>query len=56
MPAATNAEENVYEYEPSGVGSCESSSGGCVALLSSRDSNNESAFLEATPKEATCSS
>ncbi len=42
--------ENVYEYEPGGVGSCVSSpSGGCVALLSSGSSQNESAFLEATP-------
>jgi DNA-binding beta-propeller fold protein YncE len=41
--------ENVYEYEPSGVGSCESPSGGCVALISSGTSQQESAFLEATP-------
>ena len=42
--------ENVYEYEPSGVGGCESaSSGGCVGLISSGSSPNESAFLEATP-------
>jgi DNA-binding beta-propeller fold protein YncE len=41
--------ENVYEYEPAGVGSCESASGGCVALISSGTSPNESAFLEATP-------
>ena len=41
--------ENVYEYEPAGVGSCESPTGGCVALLSSGSSPNESAFLEATP-------
>ena len=42
--------ENVYEYEPAGVGSCTSSSGGCVALLSSGDSPEESAFLEASPE------
>ena len=41
--------ENVYEYEPAGVGSCESASGGCVALISSGTSEKESAFLEATP-------
>ena len=41
--------ENVYEYEPSGVGSCVSPTGGCVTLLSSGASGNESAFLEATP-------
>ncbi len=49
VPAASNGKENVYEYEPSGIGSCESSSGGCVALLSSGTSSNESAFIEATP-------
>ena len=42
--------ENVYEYEPAGVGSCVSASGGCVSLLSSGDSPEESAFLEATPE------
>jgi DNA-binding beta-propeller fold protein YncE len=41
--------ENVYEYEPSGVGGCESTSGGCVSLISSGSSGRESAFLEATP-------
>jgi hypothetical protein len=41
--------ENVYEYEPSGAGSCQSPSGGCVSLISSGASPHESAFLEATP-------
>ncbi len=41
--------ENVYEYEPAGVGSCQSATGGCVALISSGTSDRESAFLEATP-------
>lgn len=41
--------ENVYEYEPPGVGSCQGATGGCVALISSGASENESAFLEATP-------
>jgi DNA-binding beta-propeller fold protein YncE len=49
VPRATNNKENVYEYEPTGLGSCESSSGGCVALISSGNSDRESAFLEATP-------
>jgi hypothetical protein len=40
--------ENVYEYEPGGVGSC-ATAGGCVSLLSSGTSSKESAFLEATP-------
>ena len=49
VPAAKNHKENVYEYEPSGVGSCSSPSGGCVGLLSSGTSDRESAFIEATP-------
>ncbi|HTZ64260.1 MAG TPA: hypothetical protein VMB51_09155 [Solirubrobacteraceae bacterium] len=39
--------ENVYEYEPESVGSCRSS-GGCVGLLSSGTSTQESAFLDAS--------
>jgi hypothetical protein len=49
VPQATNHTEDVYEYEPTGLGSCESPSGGCVSLLSSGSSNKESAFIEATP-------
>jgi phosphodiesterase/alkaline phosphatase D-like protein len=49
VPAAVDQKENVYEYEPNGVGSCQSSSGGCVSLLSDGSSEHESAFLEATP-------
>jgi hypothetical protein len=49
VPAAKNHEEDVYEYEPSGVGNCESQTGGCVSLLSGGESERESAFLEATP-------
>ena len=41
--------ENVYEYESSAVGSCESPTGGCVSLISGGTSDRESAFLEATP-------
>jgi sugar lactone lactonase YvrE len=48
VPQATDGKENVYEYEPAGVGSCESPSG-CVSLMSSGSSGKESAFLEATP-------
>ena len=39
--------ENVYEYEPSGVGGCSEASG-CVALISSGASESESAFLDAS--------
>ena len=39
--------ENVYQYEPSGIGSCQQASG-CVALISSGTSERESAFLDAS--------
>jgi DNA-binding beta-propeller fold protein YncE len=39
--------ENVYEYEPEGIGSCQQA-GGCVALISSGTSEQESAFLDAS--------
>jgi len=49
VPAAENHKEDVYQYEPSGVGSCESPSGGCVSLISGGTSTRESAFMETTP-------
>ncbi len=39
--------ENVYEYEPDGLGSCQRA-GGCVTLVSSGTSERESAFLDAS--------
>jgi hypothetical protein len=41
---------NVYEYEPKGLGSCqqENTEGGCVALISSGESEHESAFMDAS--------
>ena len=39
--------ENVYEYEPEGIGSCQQA-GGCVSLISSGSSEHESAFLDAS--------
>jgi hypothetical protein len=39
--------ENVYEYEPSGLGTC-GQPAGCVALVSSGESESESAFLDAS--------
>ena len=48
VPADGNAKNDVYEYEPAGVGSCRSASGACVSLISSGTSSHESAFLEAT--------
>jgi DNA-binding beta-propeller fold protein YncE len=38
--------ENVYEYEPQGVGGCQKE--GCVGLISSGTSAHESAFLDAS--------
>lgn len=55
VPQATNGLENVYEYEPTRVGSCTSSeegfsdtAEGCISLISSGTSNTESAFLDAS--------
>ncbi len=55
VPQDTNNVEDVYEYEPPGIGDCSSSSktfspasGGCVALISSGSSKEESAFLDAS--------
>jgi len=39
--------ENVYEYQPGGLGSCQTV-GGCVGLISSGTSEHESAFLDAS--------
>ncbi len=49
VPAASNGQENVYQYEPTGTGGCASPSGGCVSLISGGNSGHESAFIEATP-------
>jgi hypothetical protein len=59
VPRASNGLEDVYEYEPAGVGGCsengssgavvyEASSGGCVGLISSGISGQESAFFDAS--------
>ena len=47
LPQDTNGLEDVYEYEPAGVGSC-ARAGGCVDLLSSGTASEESAFLDAS--------
>ena len=51
----TNSAEDVYEFEPAGVGGCAETSasfvhaaGGCVSLISSGASPIESAFLDAS--------
>jgi DNA-binding beta-propeller fold protein YncE len=55
VPQDTNGKEDVYEYEPPGVGGCTESaptfsvrSGGCVSLMSSGTSLHETAFLDAS--------
>ncbi len=55
VPQDTNGLEDVYEYEPAGVGNCASSSAtfsersaGCVGLISSGQSAEESAFMDAS--------
>ena len=55
VPQDTNGKEDVYEFEPAGVGGCTTesetygeSSGGCVSLISSGTSKNESTFLDAS--------
>jgi hypothetical protein len=47
VPHDVNGREDVYEYEPDGEGTCQSG-GGCVALISSGTSGEESAFLDAS--------
>ncbi len=55
VPGDTNGQEDVYEYEPVGVGSCQAGGegyfpqdGGCLGLVSSGESPEESAFLDAS--------
>jgi hypothetical protein len=55
VPQDVNGTEDVYEFEPPGVGGCSSSSvtfsvrsGGCVGLVSSGGSSEESGFLDAS--------
>jgi hypothetical protein len=47
VPGDGNGSEDVYEYEPQGVGSCNVAPA-CVALISSGTSSEESAFLDAS--------
>ncbi len=55
VPQDVNGAEDVYEYEPPGVGSCQTSSvtysersQGCIDLISSGTSGEESGFLDAS--------
>lgn len=56
VPADSNGNWDVYQYEPSGLGDCGAaaggagvarSAGGCVALISSGSGSEEAAFLDA---------
>ncbi len=47
VPSDVNGVEDVYEYEPPDVGACELASG-CVGLISSGTSSEESAFMDAS--------
>ncbi len=55
VPRDTNGTEDVYEYEPAGVGTCETggpgyvvAEEGCIGLVSSGESSQESGFLDAS--------
>lgn len=55
VPQDSNGLEDVYEYEPPGVGNCtsgsvtfQSGSGGCIDLVSSGTSSEESDFFDAS--------
>lgn len=55
VPSDSNGTGDVYEYEPPGVGDCTTesssfaeSSGGCISLITSGTSKDESAFLDAS--------
>jgi len=48
VPYDTNGHEDVYEFEPYGVGSCRIAAG-CVSLISAGAGNDDSVFDEATP-------
>jgi sugar lactone lactonase YvrE len=47
VPGDGNASEDVYEYEPQGIGSC-GAAPACLSLVSSGTSAEESAFLDAS--------
>lgn len=51
VPQDVNGLEDVYEYEPKGVGTC-ATAGGCVNLISSGESQEESVFMDASESGA----
>src|ERR1700735_1439192 len=52
LPEATDGQENVYEWEQEGVGSCgvgeSDENGGCLYLISTGQSTNPSYFGDAS--------
>lgn len=48
LPADTNEKQDVYEFEPDGVGSCDDP-GGCVSLISTGTGDVDTWFIEASP-------
>jgi hypothetical protein len=51
VPQDVNGREDVYEYEPDGLGSCELAAG-CVYLISSGTGANNSTFVDASASGA----
>jgi hypothetical protein len=56
LPRDTNGQQDVYQWEEAGKGSCDSAdssfnpkAAGCVELISSGESPRESSFLDASP-------
>ncbi len=47
VPQDTNGVDDVYEYEPAGIGSC-GLDGGCVGLISGGAGGQESSFVDAS--------
>jgi hypothetical protein len=48
LPADTNGQVDVYQFEPGGVGSC-SEPAGCVSLLSTGTDSHPTYFIDASP-------
>jgi hypothetical protein len=48
LPEATNDKQNIYEYEPEGVGQCATLGGNCLYLISTGASGGNSYFADAS--------
>jgi hypothetical protein len=48
VPQDVNGRDDVYEYEPAGLGSCPAGEAGCVALISSGTGSGDSIFVDAS--------